>query len=434
MRSITLKSRIIIIIAIFTIILVGIFVAIQLAHELDRINESKSYQASLASYLFRSHWQSLSRYSLEEKEIVSLLVERSQALERAGFVEAIYIFDKQGHSFTHPERKGFSLPGTAKKLEIISRIERGEIIEQDEAIDKEGKVFSIYLPLRREGELKLVAGLFFSLADVWQAFSRVYRPAFMVGLFLVLVNVVMATFLSRLVVNPIRVFNRAAHKIASGDLGLRVRIPTGDELEEMAQSFNYMAKNLKIMKEKAENVNPLTKLPGNIVIMEEAEKRIQSKEKFMVIYCDLDNFKAFNDKYGIHAGDQAIQMTGNIFKAAAEKRGSGDEFIGHEGGDDFLILSAFEKAKPIAAYIISEFDRQIRRLYDNQDLERGYIEAKSRNGLISKFPIMTISLAGVTNQHRKINNYAQITNIAAEVKKKAKSYLQSCFIIDKRKS
>ncbi len=432
MQSVTLKSRIIIIVTIFTIVLVGVFIFIQLAHELDRINESKSYQASLTSYLFRSHWQSLTQSPLEEKDIILSLIERGQILENADFVEKIYIFDKDGNPLAHSELIEDILT-RSQRLELIRRIERGEITEQEEIVDKEKKIFSIYLPLREKGELKFIAGLFFSLADIWQAFARVYRPAFSVGMLLVIVNVIMATFLSRLVVNPIRVFNRAAHRIASGDLDLRVKILTGDELEEMAQSFNHMAKRLKIMKEKAENVNPLTKLPGNIVIMEEVEKRIKSSEKFIVIYCDLDNFKAFNDKYGIHAGDEAIQLTGRIFKEALEKKGDKEDFIGHEGGDDFLILTSFEKGKAIAAYIISEFDKRIRGLYDNQDLERGYIEAKARDGLLSKFPIMTISLAGATNQFREIKSYAKVTNIAAEVKKKAKSYPRSCFVIDKRK-
>jgi GGDEF domain-containing protein len=209
---------------------------------------------------------------------------------------------------------------------------------------------------------------------------------------------------------------------------------THDELEELSETFNVMTVELKKMKEKAENANPLTKLPGNIVIREEAEKLLKENKKFVVIYCDLDNFKAFNDKYGIHAGDEAIKLTAAVFKEAVAQKGNANDFIGHEGGDDFILLTTPDKAKDMGDYIISEFAKRIKALYNKEDLDRGYIEAKSRYGNeIMKFPIMTISLAGVTNEIRLISSYAEITNIAAEVKKKAKQTPGSCLFMDKRK-
>jgi len=189
------------------------------------------------------------------------------------------------------------------------------------------------------------------------------------------------------------------------------------------------------MKEKAENANPLTKLPGNIVIQEETEKRIKQNRKFMVIYCDLDNFKAFNDKYGIHKGDEAIKLTASVFKDAINKEGTKEDFIGHEGGDDFLLITEPQRSESIANYITSEFDKQIRSLYSEEDLSRGFIEAKARNAdEVIKFPIMTISLSGVTNASRDIGSYSEVTNIAAGLKKKSKSIPSSCFVIDKRSS
>ena len=98
------------------------------------------------------------------------------------------------------------------------------------------------------------------------------------------------------------------------------------------------------MKEKAENANPLTKLPGNIVIQEMVEERIKKDKKFVLIYSDLDNFKAFNDTYGVHAGDKAIMLTADIMREAIAVEGAEDDFIGHEGGDDFLLLTVPERA------------------------------------------------------------------------------------------
>lgn len=145
-------------------------------------------------------------------------------------------------------------------------------------------------------------------------------------------------------------------------------IRTHDELEELGSTFNYMTEELIKMKKRAENANPLTKLPGNIVIHEEVEKRIRENKKFMVVYCDLDNFKAFNDKYGIAKGDQAIKLTADIFKEATKTKGDPDDFVGREGGDDFILLTTPEKAQEVADYIIKEFDKRVRNLYSQEDL------------------------------------------------------------------
>jgi GGDEF domain-containing protein len=125
-------------------------------------------------------------------------------------------------------------------------------------------------------------------------------------------------------------------------------------------------------------------------------------------------------------------LTAEVFKAAVKNKGNPQDFVGHEGGDDFLLLTTPERAKAIADYIIAEFDKRVRVLYSEEDLQKGCIVAHARDGTIKEFPIMTISLAGVTNAHRPITSYAQITNIAAEVKKKAKKDPHSCFVLDIR--
>jgi len=153
----------------------------------------------------------------------------------------------------------------------------------------------------------------------------------------------------------------------------------------------------------------------------------------MVIYCDLDNFKSFNDKYGIAQGDEAIKLTANILKESLKTKGNPTDFLGHEGGDDFILLTTPQKAETISNFIIQEFTSRIKNLYNNEDLERGHIVSTARDGSIKKFPIMTISMAGVTNENRLIKSYAEVTNIAAELKKKAKNIESSVFVIDQRR-
>jgi diguanylate cyclase (GGDEF)-like protein len=266
------------------------------------------------------------------------------------------------------------------------------------------------------------------------AMQQVYIPVILTAALVILANVFFVVILSKRIIGPISLLNTATKEVAAGDLDLRIHMNSNDELEELAETFNIMTIELKKMKEKAENANPLTKLPGNIVISEEVEKRIKENRKFTVIYCDLDNFKAFNDKYGIHAGDEAIKLAAAVFKEAVAQKGNPGDFIGHEGGDDFILLTTPDKAQAIGDYITSQFDSRIRTLYSKEDLDRGYIEAKSRHSdEIMKFPIMTISLAGVSNEIRPISSYGEVTNIAAEVKKKAKKMQASCFVVDQRK-
>ncbi|MBN2831445.1 MAG: diguanylate cyclase [Candidatus Omnitrophica bacterium] len=284
------------------------------------------------------------------------------------------------------------------------------------------------------GKLGYLAKTSFPFASVKEAIHEVYKPVAMVIIIVIMANILFGYVLSKTVLGPIKVLNSVTKIIAEGDLNVRTRIETRDELEELGKTFNYMTEQLIKMKERAENANPLTKLPGNIVIHEEITKRINDKKKFTVIYCDLDNFKAFNDKYGIGKGDEAIKMTAEIFKESVKKTGGADDFLGHEGGDDFILITTPDKADALAGYITSEFDKRIRNLYSQEDISKGYITAHARDNSIKQFPIMTISLAGVTNEIRPVSSYGEVTNIAAEVKKRAKAEKGSVFILDKRQS
>jgi diguanylate cyclase (GGDEF)-like protein len=224
----------------------------------------------------------------------------------------------------------------------------------------------------------------------------------------------------------------ATKDIASGNLDLRVKIKTNDEIQELGDTFNDMTIALKKMKERAENANPLTKLPGNNIIREEIDNRIRRKEKFVAIHVDLDNFKAYNDRYGVGRGDDVIKFTSKVLERAVREKGGPGDFIGHEGGDDFFLITAPDKADAVGKFIVTEFDAKIKSFYTKEDLDRGYILEKDRRGETVKYPIMTISLAGVTNQFKPIASYGELTNIAVEVKHKAKEVKESNFLLDRR--
>ncbi|HLI95831.1 MAG TPA: response regulator [Candidatus Baltobacteraceae bacterium] len=181
------------------------------------------------------------------------------------------------------------------------------------------------------------------------------------------------------------------------------------------------------------SLSPLTRLPGNLAIESELRRRIDEKEPFAVLYLDLDNFKAFNDVYGFTHGDEAIQLVASSAVDTVRRRGTPQDFVGHIGGDDFIIVTLPERAEEIAREIIDMFDRDIRKLYNAQDLRQGYIETRDRRGTLNRFPIMSLSIAIVSNEQRPLTNYAQIGEAAAELKRYAKSLGGSVYVKDKRR-
>ncbi len=185
-------------------------------------------------------------------------------------------------------------------------------------------------------------------------------------------------------------------------------------------------------KELSLNVNPLTKLPGNIMIQKEVETRLLKDIPFVLLYIDLANFKAYNDYYGFFKGDEVIKHTAEILVSVIDKYDKEKIFIGHIGGDDFVIVTSPEIYKQIAEEIIREFDNSIKDFYNEEDVRRGFITTKNRQGEIQNFPIITISIVGISSQKTKVIHYAEISQKAAELKKYAKKFDKSIFVEERR--
>ncbi|MCX5697945.1 MAG: response regulator [Candidatus Omnitrophica bacterium] len=179
--------------------------------------------------------------------------------------------------------------------------------------------------------------------------------------------------------------------------------------------------------------NPLTRLPGNVSIINELTKRIENKSLFAVCYVDLDKFKAYNDKYGFEHGDEVIRETARILIRSAQKYGSAEDFIGHIGGDDFVVITVPDTADNICQEIIDEFDGAVPEFYNEKDRDNGYIVALDRKGNEQRIPLLAVSIGVVTNEARKIEHVAQIGEIGAELKCIAKSQEKSNYVKDKRR-
>lgn len=178
--------------------------------------------------------------------------------------------------------------------------------------------------------------------------------------------------------------------------------------------------------------NPLTRLPGNVSILNELSRRLESKSLFAVCYVDLDKFKAYNDTYGFEHGDEVIKETARILIRTAQQYGNAEDFIGHIGGDDFVVLTTPPKVDDICKKIIADFESTAPSFYNKTHRENGYIIAKDRKGNVQKIPLLSVSIGVVTNESRTIEHVAQIGEIGAELKAQAKRLERSNYLKDKR--
>ncbi|MDD5130583.1 MAG: response regulator [Candidatus Omnitrophica bacterium] len=178
--------------------------------------------------------------------------------------------------------------------------------------------------------------------------------------------------------------------------------------------------------------NPLTRLPGNLAILNELSSCIEKKTPYAVCYVDLDKFKAYNDKYGFEHGDDVIRETARILISAAKECGNPGDFVGHIGGDDFVVVTTPDRSDAICEKIIRDFDRISPSFYTQEDRENGYIIGYDRQSKIHKILLLSVSIGVVTNEMREITHVAQIGEIGAELKKLAKSMEKSNYVKDKR--
>jgi diguanylate cyclase (GGDEF)-like protein len=189
--------------------------------------------------------------------------------------------------------------------------------------------------------------------------------------------------------------------------------------------------NIRRMEERMQ-ANPLTKLPGNVAIERAVKERIASGGQFSVVYLDINHFKSFNDVYGYDKGDDVIRQTSRIINQAARKWDPDHCFVGHVGGDDFIALLHPDHEKHFARECMREFDRIIPTCYSQEDIRRGFLAVTNRKGKSERFPLMSISVAAVTNLYRKYSNPAEIAQVAAEVKKFLKTQSGSNYLRDRR--
>jgi len=187
-----------------------------------------------------------------------------------------------------------------------------------------------------------------------------------------------------------------------------------------------------IRSERVVEINPLTRLPGNISINKQIQKRLDVNDIFALAYLDIDHFKPFNDKYGFSRGDEVIKVMGRLILNIVKNKQAQHSFVGHIGGDDFIYIINTDIIEETSAEIIDAFNRIIQTFYNQEDREKGYIQSRDRQGNIKEFSFMTVSIGIASNKYGHFVHYGEITEIASKMKTQAKRLKGGSFKVDRR--
>lgn len=181
--------------------------------------------------------------------------------------------------------------------------------------------------------------------------------------------------------------------------------------------------------EAARHANPLTYLPGNIPISEHINRLLDRGAKFTVCYADLANFKPLNDKYGYWAGDECIRL---VAKCLLESLEPGVDFLGHVGGDDFIVIYQSEDWLQRLQRAIGSFNAQVPGLYEPADVAAGGIYAEDRQGVTRFFEITSL-YSGAVNVHAgTVSDATAVSSMAAKARNGAKLEGVAVYQVDLR--
>lgn len=290
------------------------------------------------------------------------------------------------------------------------------------------------LSLLKEFEIKIKA----QQAQHMSKSNILGERALIITITLNIVSIMFGFLFAYLITNnlssSIEALKDATYSIKSGNFDSMPEIKGADELADLAISFKEMSARLKELKATNLDANPLTKLPGNLAIEKELLTRLNENENFSFCLIDLDNFKAFSDRYGFSKGSDVLKWLGDILLEIVKTAGTGEDFLGHIGGDDFVIICAPQRMESICSMIIEKFDKGILKHYAPEDLEKGYIVSIDRKDKPAIFPIMTVSIAVVNTDRTVVKEPKEVAEKVTDLKQYAKTFAKSIYVVDRRRS
>jgi diguanylate cyclase (GGDEF)-like protein len=170
-----------------------------------------------------------------------------------------------------------------------------------------------------------------------------------------------------------------------------------------------------------------------VAIETRIEDSLETGAPLAVLYVDINQFKAYNDAYGYDAGDQVIKAMAQLLLCLAREDPARKDFIGHIGGDDFILLTVPSRMEPLAKDIIRQFDAIVPAFYNEEDRKRGKILSNDRQGRAREFALLSVSIGICHNRFRRLTSYPQISQYGAELKKFAKQQKGSAYVLDRRR-
>jgi diguanylate cyclase (GGDEF)-like protein len=182
--------------------------------------------------------------------------------------------------------------------------------------------------------------------------------------------------------------------------------------------------------ENARYANPLTLLPGNVPINEHVEHLLNGGKSFAVCYADLDNFKPFNDVYGYRKGDEVIQFTGRLLASVCDPQ---HDFIGHIGGDDFILILQSADWEQRCNRAISAFARTSPALFNPEHRAAGGYLTGDRQGHVARHPLPTLSLGVICVSPEHFSSHHEIAEAATAAKKMSKKKTGNSLFIERRR-
>lgn len=238
----------------------------------------------------------------------------------------------------------------------------------------------------------------------------------------------MAVLITHNISTPLKKLERATSRIAEGQFDHDPHIDRPDEIGRLAAAFGVMTKRLKILEALNLDASPLTGLPGNLAIERAIESRLSEGSAFSLCQIDLDHFKPYADKYGYAWASEIIKEVAKILQVERERAEVQDIFVGHIGGDDFVLIAEPERAERLGRRLVDVFDDRIRPFYSMEDRQRGFIVGRDRRGNEQAFPLLSVSVAMVTSGRRRYKNALEMAEAAAELKEYAKSLAGNNFV------
>jgi len=180
--------------------------------------------------------------------------------------------------------------------------------------------------------------------------------------------------------------------------------------------------------------NPLSRLPGNTSIIRAIKRTLESDDISGVCYLDLDNFKPYNDRYGFSQGDDIILMVARVAVNVVGELARENSFVGHVGGDDFVVIVPEEKVEVVCQKILANFETVRNMFLTSEDVKAGCYRAKDRQGRDTVYGLLSLSIAVVLSKREKFKHYGEVSAAASQVKHMGKK-LDGCnYMIDRRDS